>query len=241
MKKIALILSFACIILTSCKDNSIKYNGPDVINIVLKEYYNIDAESNDPLSYSSDNKRNVTVSDDGVIYGKNVGEANVTISNSENELNIPVIVNLFEEPTVNFGATTSEIKSLYGEPKRNSGDSVFVYGSGQYWYSPTVWEMDFFFHNNKYYESNLYIQKDLDLLLNKYLEENYFYSQELIDTINGEIINLYIYLDSPNADEAKVIVGKQYNAGPYNDILLVYAPFEAVSSRKTDFISRSRK
>lgn len=230
MKKTALILLFACIFFSSCKDNSIKYNGPDVINIVLREEFNLNASSQDPLSYHSDNERNVTVSPNGVIYGKNVGEANVTISNTEKQLSIPVIVSLFEEPTLKFGASTKEIKALYGEPKHNLGDSVYIYGSGQDWYSWAAWEMDFFFNDDHYYESNIYIRNDLELLLNKYLDENYFFNKILTDTIDGEERTLYIYLDNKNPNDAKVIVGKQYNAGPYKDILLVYAPSDALNT-----------
>lgn len=225
MKKLALILSILTIIFSSCTDNSIKYNGPDVINIVLREEFNINATSNDPITYSSDNSLIVDINQNGKILGKNVGKTNITLSNSEDELRLPVIVSLFEEPTLNFGASTEEIKSLYGSPKYNFGDSVYVYGSGQNWFSWAVWEMDFFFKNNKYFESNLYIRSDLDIRINQYLEENYFYHQEITDTINGEARTLYIYLDAQDPQFANIIVAKQYNAGPENDILLVYAPF----------------
>lgn len=231
MKKIVLILSFICILFSSCEDNSIKYNGPNTVNVVLQDYFDLNATSNDPIQYQSDNELYVTVSSDGVIYGKNIGKANITLSNTENELTIPVNVNLFEEPTINFGASTSEIKALYGEPKRNFGDSIFIYGSGQDWYSPTVWEMDFFFNNDKYYEANLYIRKDLDLRLNQFLDENYYYYQEITDTINEEK-NLYIYFDTKDPRFAEVVIGKQYHAGPYNDILIIYAPAEAITNAK---------
>ena len=240
MKKLALILSTLLFIFSSCTDKSIKYNGPDVVNVVLQQSYDLKASSKDPLNYSSDNERYVTVSFDGVVYGKNVGKANVTLSNTENELTIPVNVNLYEEPTFDFGASPSKIKSLYGEPTRNYGDSVFVYGGGQIWYSPTVWEMNFFFGANGYYESDLYLRNDLDLLLTKFLDENYYYYQALNDTINGEVKTIHIYLDTEDPRFADIIVGKQYNVGKYNDILLVYAPFQTLNSRMSDIVTKER-
>ncbi len=229
MKKLALILSFICLVLASCKDNSIKYNGPETINIVLREYYNLNATSNDPLNYSSDNEKYVTVSADGVVYGKNVGKANVILSNTENELTIPVNVSLFEEPSFDFGASTKEIKAIYGEPQHNYGDSVYRYGGVQnIWYSYAVWEMIFFFNNDKYYESDLFIRNDLDFLVTKYLDENYFYYQDLNDTLNGEAKTIHIYFDTEDPRFANVVVGKQYNVGSENDILLIYAPAEAI-------------
>ena len=241
MKKIALILSLVCLVLASCKDNSIKYNGPDVINMVLRDTVYLNATSDDPLHYKSDNERYVTVSQNGKVFGKNVGSANVIISNTENELTIPVNVSLFEEPTLNFGASTKYIESLYGEPKYNFGDSIYVYGDGNEWYSSSVWKMNFFFDNDKYYESDLYIRNDLDLLLNKYLDENYFYFQALNDTIDGEIKTLHIYFDTEDPRFAEVIVGKQYNAGQYNDILLIYAPASSLNhSKMRDVVSKKR-
>lgn len=241
MKKIALILSFVCLFLASCKDNSIKYNGPDVINMVLRDTLTLDATSDDPLHYKSDNERYVTVSQNGKVFGKNVGRANIIISNTENELTIPVNVNLFEEPTLNFGASTKYIKSLYGEPKYNFGDSVYVYGGGEDWYSASVWEMNFFFNDDKYYESDLYIRNDLDLLLTKYLDENYFYFQALNDTIDGEITTLHIYFDTEDPRFAETVVGKQYNVGKYKDILLVYAPASSLNiSRMRNLATKER-
>ena len=228
---------------TSCgNDYHIKYDGPDVVNIVLMEDFDLGIESDEPLTYRSDNELYVTISPEGVIHGKNIGEANIIVSNEENEMTIHVIVSLFEEPSLKFGSSPDYIKSIYGEPSYNLGDSVLVYGSGNDWYSYAVWEMDFFFLNNQYFESDLYIRKDLDLRINQYLDENYFKYDTITDTIpSGEIATLYLYLNNSNADNANVVVGKQYNAGPYDDICLFYAPWSNSKSDKQMILSRNRK
>ncbi len=230
MKKISLILLTLCCILSSCRDGSIRYNGPETINIVLRETFNLNATSDETITYDSDDRLIVDIDQDGNILGKNVGETNITLSNSEDELKLHVIVSLFEEPTLEFGASPNKIKSIYGEPKRNYSDTVLVYGSGSDWYSWAVWEMDFFFDKEDgYYESDLYIRSDLDIRIEQYLNENFFPYDTITDTLfnsgQNEIVTLYLYLNEPNPKDANVIVGKQYDAGPENDIRLMYAPF----------------
>lgn len=238
MKKIALFLLGLCCFLSSCKNNSIKYDGPETINIVLRETLNLNASSNEPISYHSDNNLIVEIDQNGNILGKNVGETDITLSNIEEELKLHVIVSLFEEPTLEFGASPNKIKSIYGEPKRNYGDTVFVYGSGNNWYSWAVWEMDFFFDKkNGYYESDLYIRNDLDIRIEQYLDKKYFPYDTITDTLfndsQNEIVTLYLYLNEPHPKDANVIVGKQYDAGPENDIRLMYAPFTL--NRRSEF------
>ena len=231
MRKITLILLTLCCFLSSCRDGSIRYDGPETINIVLRETMNLNATSKDPISYHSDDKLIVDIDQEGNILGRNVGETNITLSNSEDELKLHVVVSLFEEPTLDFGASPDEIKSIYGEPRRNYGDSIFVYGSGNNWYSWAVWEMDFFFGKGGYYESDLYLRSDLDIRIEQYLRENYFPYDTITDTLtsnnnNEEISIVYLYLNEPNPKDATVIVGKQYNSGYENqDIRLMYAPF----------------
>ena len=114
MKKLALFFA-SILLLAACGnriDNTIKYDGPQIVDIVLLEELNLNATSDEPLTYYSDNDLYVTVTDDGVIKGKNVGEANITISNSVNTITIKVLVSLFEEPTFDFGISQDDIKKI---------------------------------------------------------------------------------------------------------------------------------
>lgn len=229
MKRIALYL-IVISMLASCKgkvDNSIKYNGGEIVNIVLLEEFKLNAttESENPITYYSDNDMVLTVTSDGVIKGKNIGEANVTISNSINEVTIKVIVSLYEEPTTNFYVSKEEISRIYGHPNYtiNSGDTtVYIYGSGNDWYSYAVWEMDFFFINNQYIEADLYIRSDVETRLDEFINNNYYFQSN--DTINGEAY--YIYLNEENPEDATVMLGKINNVGQYEDICVFYIPYE---------------
>lgn len=251
MKKIALILLGICLVFNSCKPKDktkINYDGESTIDIVLLEEYDLGATSESDLTYYSDNEMVVTVNSNGVIRGKNVGEANVTIENSVNSITIKVIVSLFEEPTFNFGISPISIKNIYGIPDYQFGDSIYIYGGGSSpddWYSYAVWKMDFFFKYNFYYESDLYINSDLKIRVDQFLSEKYHFYQTLTDTIssNGddEIVTLELFLNSAEPENASVLVGKQEDAGNYNDICLFYVPFDYTDkSLDRNIISRKR-
>lgn len=243
MRKIALYLIALCL-LSSCRekvDHSIKYNGTKTINIVLLEELKLDVttESNNPITYHSDNEMVVTVNSEGVIKSKNVGEANVTISNTIDVITIKVTVSLYEEPTTDFYVSKDEISNIYGQPNYivDSGDTtVYIYGSGNDWYSYAVWEMDFFFIDNQYIESDLYIRSDVELRLDEFLDNNYFYQYS--DTINEQIYN--IYLNEENPENASLLLGKINNAGQYDDICIFYTPFEYEEERDYKGIIRKR-
>lgn len=251
MKKLALLLLGICLIFNSCKPKDktkINYDGESTIDIVLLEEYDLGATSESDLTYYSDNEMVVTVNSNGVIRGKNVGEANVTIENSVNSITIKVIVSLFEEPTFNFGISPISIKNIYGIPDYQFGDSIYIYGGGSSpddWYSYAVWKMDFFFKYNFYYESDLYINSDLKIRIDQFLAEKYHFYQTLTDTIssNGEdeIVTLELFLNSAEPENASVLVGKQEDAGNYNDICLFYVPFDYTDkSLDKNIISRKR-
>lgn len=243
MKKLALFLVALCL-LSSCRekvDHSIKYNGTKTINIVLLEELKLDVttESNNPITYHSDNEMVVTVNSEGVIKSKNVGEANVTISNTIDVITVKVTVSLYEEPTTDFYVSKDEISNIYGQPNYivDSGDTtVYIYGSGNDWYSYAVWEMDFFFIDNQYIESDLYIISDVELRLDEFLDNNYFYQYS--DTINEQIYN--IYLNEENPENASLLLGKINNAGQYDDICIFYTPFEYEEERDYKGIIRKR-
>lgn len=246
MKKIALLLLSLCLI-CSCKRNKddnydIKYDGSNSIEIVLREKLKIDATSDEPIQYYSDNELIAKVTADGIIEGINIGEANITLSNSQKQLTIHVVVNLFEEPTLDFGKAQDYIKGIYGEPTHTFGDSVYRYGGGEVhpddWYSFTVWQMDFFFIDNQYVESDVYISKDWDLRLNEYLEQ-YSYRGVVSDTTNNNVTEYHVYLNDENPENATMLIGKIYNVGHYKDICLFYIPYD--NNKKSNQVIRPQR
>lgn len=243
MKKLALFF-ISVMLFAACgnrNDTSINYDGPKTVDIVLLEELNLNVTSDEPLTYYSDNDLYVTVTDNGIIKGKNVGEANVTISNSENSITVKVVVSLFEEPTFDFGISPNDIAKIYGAPRFNYGDSIFIYGSGNEWYSYAVWEMDFFFQDNEYIEADLYIREDVNTRLNQFLRENYFVKDTIYDTVDNVMTTCYIYLNENNPDEASVLLGQLFPAGRYDDVCLFYTAYDNSDKKSLEDLYKRNK
>lgn len=182
MKKTVFFMIMLAVLATGCNKNekskALNYNDSNPIKMVLRGEHQISVTSDYDISYTAinDDKEVITVTSAGKLYGKNVGTAHVKISNSHNEITVPVDVDLFTEPTFNFGCSTSKIKELYGQPIKaeqvNDTVLAYVYTSSQ-GYSYACGEMDFFFDEGAYYAANLYIKKSVEFMMNKYLDDNF--------------------------------------------------------------------
>lgn len=191
------------------------YNDENPIHLALREEHKIADSSAYPITYSTSDDMYVTVSDDGVLFGKNVGSAQVTLDNGYHSLTIDVIVDLFREPTFEFGCNTNRIEEIYGEPYSsyyiNDSLTISRYTSNS-GYSYACWEMQFLFWQESYTQANVYIKQDFDLLLSNYLENNF----DLI-TITNE--NSYVFRSKI---DNSIICEKRLNANQYDDVLLMY-------------------
>lgn len=216
---IIILMAVAAMVMTGCtKDKSLKYNGDNPLQIALRDNKVLDIESVYGVKLTSSNESFVTVNEKS-IYGKNVGDANITISNGYNTIELPVNVNLFREPSFDFGCYPSKIKAKFGEPYVAYGDSIYIYGAHEPGVSYACWQMNFYFTlYGKYYESDVYIRKDknVDYLLEKYLDDNF--TMDSIYHVNDST-NYYMY--HKNSD-AQIKCGKIYDANIHNDICLFY-------------------
>ena len=194
MKKTVFFLIILAILATGCKKNkkskSLNYNDSNPISMVLRGNHQIQASSDYDISYTAINDdpniEIITVSGGGNLYGKNVGTAKVKIDNSYENRVIDVKVDLFREPTFEFGCGTDRIRSLYGTPYNSAVlDTLIVYQyTAPQGYSYACGEMDIFFNNGAYYESDVYIRPSVEYLLNNYLTENFNYIHTLGDTLD---------------------------------------------------------
>ena len=230
MKNTFLLIAILAILTTSCnkkeKSKSLNYSGSNTVTIALRDNYQINADSDYDISYSTSNSNVVTVSQNGLIYGKNVGQAQVTFTNSYESRTVDVNVDLFVEPTFEFGCNTQRIKNLYGSPYNsgNTSSGLLVYQYTQKtdygYYSYACGEMDFFFSSGAYVEADLYIREGLDALLNNYIDENFI----LYDTVqqiahNNDTVDCYLYR---NKIDPTVTMGKFQSGNQYNETILYY-------------------
>lgn len=221
MKKTQILFIIAAALLAaSCnkKTKDLNYNGENPIVIALHDSIQPDIDSDYDVMLTSDNNKFVTILKSGMVYGKNVGEANINMDNGYNKLTIPVNVDLFIEPTFNFGCTADEIIKQHGEPDFRFGDSIIVYGNSNndnMFVSFACTQMAFYLNNNYYYESDVYLKGDLEYLLNKYLEDRYVF-----DTIITNDDNEYFYYH--NKADSRIMCGKVKNANQWDDFCLFY-------------------
>ena len=223
MKKTVFFLIILAIVATGCKKNkkskSLNYNDSNPISMVLRGNHQIQASSDYDISYtainSDPNVEVITVDGSGKLYGKNVGTAQVKIDNSYENRVINVVVDLFRQPTFEFGCSSNRIKSLYGDPYASGmiGDTILVYQyTTSQGYSYACGEMDFFFYNGGYYESDVYIRPTVEFLLNNYLTENFNYYSTL-----GDTLDVYKY-----KEDTTIICGKFASHNPWNEFCVFY-------------------
>lgn len=224
--------------ITNNCSTAIDYNDLDTIHIVLRGNYQIQASSDYPIIYTvinyDPNDHVISVSSDGIITGLNVGTAGLRISNGYEEITVDVIVDLFQEPTFEFGCSANRIIELYGNPYNvviNNTELLYQY-TGPQGYSWACGEMDFIFHEDSYFESDVYIRSSVEYLLNRYLEENFNY-----DTMfSNDTLDIYRHkLDN------SIVCGKFDPHNQWNEICLfyikldVYKTFESVLMERQGF------
>ena len=212
--------------------NELYYYDDNPIHLALMEEHKIADSSAYPIFYTTSDDTYVRVSDDGVLTGRNVGSAQVTLDNGFHSLTIDVIVDLFREPTFEFGCSTSRIRELYGTPLCSGyvNDTILVYQyTGTTGYSYACGEMDFFFDNGSYIEADVYIRPSVEYLLSRYLDENFTFVTILNDTIS-----LY-----RNKIDNSVMCGKFDSHNQWNEICLFY--FKDDIMKHSDAVLKRRK
>ena len=236
MKKVLFFMMVLAILVTSCskdKSKSLDYYDGNPIEMVLQGEHTINVSSDYDISFTAINEgvEVITVDGNGKLFGKNVGNAKVWISNGYEGKTVDVVVSLFREPTFEFGCNSERIRQLYGAPYYSAyvQDTLLVY---QYtnqtaygFYSAACYQMLFYFYNQHYIESDLYIRKDYNnpLLIN-YLDENFDYfftipNYYYDNNITHDSVPATIYKSKFNEN---VRCGRFEHSNTYDDICLFY-------------------
>lgn len=222
MKKTLFFVIIIAAFLTSCKDKSLNYSDSNPIQIVFegssnKSDHQILVTSDYDITYTAinpDNQQVITMPSKGVIHAKNVGTARVKMDNGHDNMTVGVKVNLFKEPTFDFGCSSAKIRQLYGNPTQSLfQDTILFYRyTSNDGYTFACGEMDFFFVNGGYYESDVYIKHDYESLIDDYLDENFVFETTLGDTLD-------IYR---NKRDNTVVCGKFASHNPWDEWCLFY-------------------
>ena len=222
MKKVLFFMTVLAILATSCskKDNkstSLNYYDTDPIELVLQGTHHINATADYDISYTILNTaphKVLEMKGNGTLYGFNVGRDSVWISNGYEGKKVGVVVDLFTQPTFEFGCSSARLRELYGSPTVSGYvDTVLIYKyTSETGYSYACGEMDFFLTNGAYYESDVYIRPSVEYLMNNYLNEKF-----TLDSIYGDTMEVYRYkLDND------IVCGKFASGNQWNEWCLFY-------------------
>lgn len=248
MKKSLLFLMMLAVIVTGCKKDkskSLEYNDSDPIKLVLHEEHQIQVTSEYDITYttinSDPNAKVISMPVEGCLFGMLPGTAKVIIDNGYENRTVNVKVDLFRQPTFDFGCNTSKIRSIYGTPTKSQYvDTVLVYRymnkTSLGYYSYSCYELRFCFIEGRYDFSQAFIVNTMENpLLNDYLTDNFNYFKTVPnfyydDTITHDSVPADVYkykLDTT------IFCCKYYHSNGFDDIGLYYFKNEPDSLAKS--------
>ena len=244
MKKTVFFMIILAVLAGGCKKNkdekstALRYYDSDPIHMVFQDTHTIAVESDYDISYEIIRTNPYPVlrwQSHGVLKSLNVGTDKVTISNGYETKTVDVVVDVFTEPTFEFGCAPARIRELYGTKYQGAYVTDhdiqylrYVYigdESNNYMYSPTCYHMDFYFQDSQYIVSQVFIRKNnIEIPLKNYIDDNF----DSLRTIPKYYYDEYITHDTVPAivyrskTDENVLCIKYEHANQYDDISLVY-------------------
>jgi len=218
-------LFFALILLTACdkEEEAIKYHFIQLkqkeISLVSSERLLIETLTLEDLFFSCSNSFVAHINSDGWVHADRLGTAIIRVTNGYVEDEIKLIVTprseLYAEPIKDFRLTKSKIKTIEGQPFKETETSLSYQVD-----NPKSPQKTYVFDaENKLYSSSVLVQKAESEELTVFLEERYryhtgfeYYSDALIiekstvlvaiDDFDGEYAQVtyypIIFLNTPN-------------------------------------------
>ena len=210
MKKLSLILlAILTVALIGCKKDD------DSSTIKLKEgsktlhhngTYQIEAESENVITYTSENNYIAEVTNYGFVYANYVGATNIVLNDGESTEKFKVTVaaesNLYTLPNIKFGETRSTIISRFGNPVYEDEDGAAFEKET----TTTIGFLVMFDDTNKVIAYSMIVKPGYgNELVNVFIPERYVYL--------GESNNYQFYMDAFDVNEADVLVGLAQESG----------------------------
>ena len=228
MKKTLIILALVLAVLaTGCKkeekSKSLSFNGRIPYVMALRDTTALPVASEYDVTVTSSNTNVVRPYAGSVVIAWNVGVTTLAISNGYESITVPVEVELFIEPTFEFGCNPSYIRALYGAPYTafyDNGILRYIY-TAYNGYSWACGQMDFLFEDGEYIESQVYINPRVETRLNNYINEN-FNAYDTIMVYNPIIEDSVVCHVYTNKLDPTVRMGKYPSGDEWDEIFLFY-------------------
>ena len=215
-KTFSIIALLSVYILTSCSNddsNAIVVNTKTPVVLNYEKTLQIDATSESPMTYESENRFHADVDSKGVITGGHVGETNIIISNGKKSQKIPITIeplhDLYKTPCPGWGKSKNEIIAVYGYPD-NETETVIGYTN----YSNAAPLVMYLFDDNDLLMASSVIVKMgytsslVDFLLERYIPiavDSKEYTAVFMNEINESKITTAIYLSVYNMSYMMVL------------------------------------
>ena len=174
------------------------------------ETYQINAECENPITYSTENEYVAMVSEDGLITANFVGSTIINLESEFDTKNFEVTVepvsDLYPEPEIEFGESRESIIEKFGEPDAETEEAV-----GYFDYSENTTMMMVMFDEDDLVEYYVVIfDVDFSDELDTFLSERYLFAQEEE--------GIKVYINALDVNEATMFVGSQIE----EDLLMAF-------------------
>jgi len=222
-KEFTLLISVICLTIISCtKDEDVKLTvDTSEIALYSGEEHQIEAVSNFPITYLSENEYVATVSDDGLIKAQEIGETTINVSCDDvtEKISVEVLAeyDLYPEPIMEWGRTRESIISELGEPDANLSNSI-----GYFFYSPNAPVLMYVFdENDKLESSSVFVKTVFSSELAAFLLERYVYA--------SQDEGVFYFLNGLNLEQSSMSIASSiYNL---NYWMVAYFPVENLTTK----------
>jgi len=188
------------------------------------ETYQIQAECEFPITYTSENEYYASVSEEGEVTANFVGSTNIVLESESDTQTFVVTVepvsNLYPEPEVEIGATKEAIIEQFGTPDIDEDETL-----GYYNYSENgTMLMVMFDEEGLVYAIAVILDVSFEEELNTFLGERYLYVQEHE--------GMKIYINGLTLEETSMIIGSQILEDQF--LMAVYEAYTNEPGEKAD-------
>ena len=188
------------------------------------ETYQIQAECEFPITYTSENEYYASVSEEGEVTANFVGSTNIVLESESDtktfEVTVEPVSNLYPEPEVEIGATKEAIIEQFGTPDIDEDETL-----GYYNYSENgTMLMVMFDEEGLVYAYAVIFDVSFEEELDTFLGERYLYVQEQE--------GMKIYINGLTLEETSMIIGSQVLEDQF--LMAVYEGYTNEPEEKTD-------
>jgi hypothetical protein len=122
------LLAVLCLAFSNCTKEKLITLSATSVSLHRGETYQIPAQCDDPITYTSWDEYHAKVSASGLVRAQYVGSTSIRLSSNDDTKNFGVTVspqsNLYPEPNIRFGESKNSVISRLGVPDVSNADGI---------------------------------------------------------------------------------------------------------------------